>query len=383
MLNSIEIQEKKDGPSNYSFPFFFVIPLGTELVDRENPILCRMLPPSLKISHSQPDSQTITYQIHAVVGYRAKHSAVVSETDERLDTTRTIDFLPYSEAQPPTHVSDFPDEFTLKASSPIWRHVLGGRLGSLNVIASEPLPLAYSPYHDQPTTECALSIVVHAPLAIQRLRTVSLDMSLAIRIKTFYSTEPLPCLPSQALLAQNALVRLHDQTVKLRRKEYTQLDWIYCPRLESTEPPSYERSERDDALGGDFASLGDVAHGDHTWKTLVKVPIEPSVALLPSFCSSFIARSYSLLLHLRVTGIRTQVIDLEVPLQVVHKRPAQVRMDSVHEEGSGSCIGPAGLLAQEKVRYYSPVRKDANVRRSYQVTKAGFISIISKEDLKN
>jgi len=350
LLDSFQVHRKTDGSTAYSFPFFFIMPRGTEGPNDTEPLLCRTFPPSFKTTALYSDPLSIIYKLRAVVQYRKKHDAVaaVPENIEKTEKTRLIDFLPFSDVQPPKHLASFGDEFVVQVTSPIWKHALGGRLGSLTTSTSEPLPLAYSPYQDQPSTDCKLSITAHAPSATQRLRAILLEVKPAIRVKTFYSAEPMPCLPKQTFLAQNPSIQLHDETIKLGCKEYKQLDWTYYPRPETDEPPPYEDAVRDDAQEISSTSSNLMGNRADVWKASVQIPIQPSVTLLPTFCSSLISRSYSLLLHVKVAGLRTRRANFEIPLQVVYLRPSQAQTSATHEESS-FCIGPVGLLARDNV----------------------------------
>jgi hypothetical protein len=319
-LDSAQRNPQEDGPIVYSFPFYFVVPLGTEGLDVSKPLLCRILPPTFRITALYSDPISVTYKIHAVVQYSQEQDAgsEVPQTTDKTEKSQIVDFLPYSGVEPPTHVASFPEEFVLKTTSPIWKYAFGGRLGELAMSTSEPLPLAYSPYEDRPSTDLTLSITAHAPLAVQRLRAMSLNVIPAIRVKTFYASEPMPCLPKQTFLNQNQSIRLHDDVIKLEHVDFTQLDWKYCPRIKTDEPPEYEDAVMGNALErtSTNSSLGD-NNGDE-WRVSVRIPIQHHETILPTFCGSLISRSYSLLLRIRVAGIRTQKADFEIPLQVVY-----------------------------------------------------------------
>lgn len=60
------------------------------------------------------------------------------------------------------------------------------------------------------------------------------------------------------------------------------------------------------------------------WTSNWTIPIEIDLRLLPTFCSSLVARLYSLMVRVRVTGVRQESFDLEVPLQVIHSLGARL-----------------------------------------------------------
>jgi hypothetical protein len=352
-LDSSQRALREDGSISYSFPFFFVIPLGTEGLGASKPLLCRILSPTFRSKGLYSDPISVTYKLHGVVRYRNEQdtSSEIPQTAKKVEKSQTIEFLPYTKVEPPTHVASFPEEFVLKTNSPIWKYALGGRLGEITMSTREPLPLAYSPYENRPCTDLTLSITAHAPLAVQRLRAISLNVKPAIRVKTFYASEPMPCLPKQTFLTRNQSIRLHDELIRLEHTDFTQLDWRHRPCIETEEPPRYEDALLDGApqMTSTGSNLRDNSVDE--WKASVRIPIQPHETILPTFCGSLISRSYSLILRVRIAGIRTRKADFEVPLQVVYLRPSQIRNDSVHDERSRSCIGPEGLLAQQDVSF--------------------------------
>lgn len=48
-LDSAQRYLQGDGSIVYRFPFFFVVPLGTESLGASKPLLCRILPPTFRI----------------------------------------------------------------------------------------------------------------------------------------------------------------------------------------------------------------------------------------------------------------------------------------------------------------------------------------------
>ncbi|KAL5404845.1 hypothetical protein PMIN04_012497 [Paraphaeosphaeria minitans] len=124
-LDSAQRDSCEAGPIEYSFPFFFFIPLGTEGPGASKPLLCRTLPPAFRIKALYSDLISVNYQLHAAVRYRKQQDAGLEllQTTDKVKKSQIVDFLPYSEVQPPTHVASFPEEFVLKTTSPIWKYI--------------------------------------------------------------------------------------------------------------------------------------------------------------------------------------------------------------------------------------------------------------------
>jgi hypothetical protein len=213
------------GATVHNFPFFFVVPFGTEGLGASKPLVCRILPPTFRSTALYSDPISVTCKLHAVVRYRKEQDAgsEVPQTTNKTEKSQIVDFLPYSDVEPPTHVADFPGEFVLRVTLLIWKYALGGRLGELTMSTSEPLPLTYTPYKDHPSTDLALYITTRAPLAVQRLRAMSLNVQSAIRVKTFYASEPMPCPPKQTFLGQKQSIRFYDESSNLNMRN--SLDW--------------------------------------------------------------------------------------------------------------------------------------------------------------
>lgn len=50
-------------------------------------------------------------------------------------------------------------------------------------------------------------------------------------------------------------------------------------------------------------------------------PVRVKGVLVPTFCSSIVARLYTLKVRVVVTGIYKEVYELEVPVQIIHPSP--------------------------------------------------------------
>jgi hypothetical protein len=62
--------------------------------------------------------------------------------------------------------------------------------------------------------------------------------------------------------------------------------------------------------------------------------------LLPAFCSAVVARSYSVILRLKVSGIKKESFELEVPIQVVNTAPGVGSNETT--QYLGLATGPVG-----------------------------------------
>lgn len=388
-LESIRKTECQDGLRIYSLDFSFVIPQGADFLG-ELPPQCQLLPPSLGVAGcfmSSYDQKTrpraaVAYNLRASIDYR-KANATDTETPKTIEDTKRVGILPYNEVQPPTNTASFPGEFVMHVASPVWKHLLGARLGTVTMTTNEPLPLAYISATSIDCTECVLALSVDAPPdAIQRLGTLSLEIKPAIRTKTFYSAEKIPCIPKQTHLTQTGTLRLHDSVLKLERRKFQNLEWQYVPQnVQQDSPPRYEalmsQANYNSGSRSSVSSTGKVGlwrrvsrssdstvqNASSIWRSSVRIPISPSQTLLPTFCSKLVARSYSVLLRVDMAGVCTKRADFEVPLQVVHLSSTRhVDMHSTPPQDSSPCLGVTTLLAQydilptyESLTHQSPI----------------------------
>ncbi|KAH6847733.1 hypothetical protein B0I37DRAFT_431538 [Chaetomium sp. MPI-CAGE-AT-0009] len=385
-LDSIQQHDDEDGWKRYSCSFSFVIPSVFWCPHDNTPSLCCSLPPSFGTARSAPvalspaPALSITYAVGARIRYREKDDSTVRHAEAR----EPVNILPYLAAEPPTDIQDFPGEFVLSGTTPLWKHaLLGGRLGSVVFNASEPLPLVYSASTPLATTECTLSITVHpVSMSLARVRNLSFTVRPATRAKTFYSVAPMPCVPRQTDLTGKAIIRLHDDVVKLAEQRFSDIEWEYRPAGAVTgTPPPYERqpsepggtrapssTSRSSWSSGRLSSGGGSACGsDHShegvWRASLKLAISPPERLVPAFCTSLIARSYSLLLRIRAGGVYGRSCDLELPLQVLYAPPPHPNPRSAMDDRvSSPCEGPDALLAQEDTL---PAYDDASTTSRY------------------
>lgn len=287
------------------------------------------------------------YTLQIAVEYRPADTAD-SIPSKTLNASKTIGLLPYNHAQPPTNVASFPHEFITHVDVPIKRSFRGGHLSTISITTREPLPLVYSSATWFGPTHCVLTLSVDAvPNILRHLRHLSVKVKPAIRAKTFYSVEGLLCMPKQTFLTQHGLLRLRDSILKLEPQSCDELEWRYIPpRIERDGPPDYYES-----LSSDVAPEGSLTQtGNGTWRVTITVPIAPPQILLPTFCSKLIARSYTLLLPLTISGIANKGAEFEVPLQVIYPRPLEGD-SAIHSAdlASSPCLGPAKLSAEDQV----------------------------------
>lgn len=193
--------EALDPRRTYSFPFQFIMPEASG--NEELPILCQYLPPSFNRQNSYFDKwdvvprpgAAITYFLRTVVTFRKSDRLGVGNP-VRAVAKKVIDFLPYTEVQPPTYILSFPGEFIIRVERHLRKYLLGRRLGTLIVVTEEPDALVYSSENVKVTTDLALCIFFDAasPL-LHSFYNFSFTILSVLRAKIYYSAKSLSCVP--------------------------------------------------------------------------------------------------------------------------------------------------------------------------------------------
>lgn len=349
--------------------------------NEELPILCQRLPPSFNGRNSYFDKfdlvprpgATITYFLRTIIAFQKSDGLGVSNSVTAV-AEKNIDFLPYTEVQPPTHVLSFPGEFITRVERQLRKHLLGRRLGTLTVATEEPDALVYSSENVNVTTNVVLRIFFNAASpSLHPLHNFSFTISSALRAKTYYSAKNLACVPKQTLLTGDGLLRLHDDVLKVGESKYQNLKWTWLPPDDPVENQAARQSDSLYQFNGNIstktersASSSEVfrtssasssaenaseSGGEKgTWATSIRIPISSVQRLQPTFCSKLVARFYSILLRIRIKAAYAESIDCEVPLQVVHtRRMSETTMAPVQEDESLHCLGRAVVLSQGDV----------------------------------
>jgi hypothetical protein len=299
------------------------------------------LPPSLNLGEEFVDQFTgtrfaqprITYFLRAAVSFTTE-----SHQDcQTLETFLPATIAPYTEELPPTATDDFPMEFKERESKVLRRSLMGGTLGTMNVSLKEPPALIYDTSSTSSSTTALMrlefeSTNVNLKDVLKSLQGLSFTVFSLVRVKTFYSVKSFPRLPSQTLLESFREMRLRDGILKLETQYVRDVSWGYRVSLDSRSNVSLASqlslsiSNKD---GTRQASM--ISEPNGKWISNWTVPIEVNGRLLPTFCSSLVARFYTLIVRVKVTGARQEAFDLEVPLQVIHTPLGKTDLSTVED----------------------------------------------------
>ena len=265
--------------AGYVIPFHFVISKWTTKINPGTLEQCLLVPPSLTAGSNvdDPNRNAQHAQIHIYYHLRmmAKYRIPACTEPSTISTLEPVTVLPFTEVQPPMNTQDFPTEFVESLSGVIRTSLFGPTLGTLTVSTQEPPALVYNdfPFSGSST---ALEFKIELDAAennetYQRLRRLIFDIDGVIRIKTFFSATPFPYLPSQTLLTSQGKIRLLDNVVRLKPQSTGGSHWQYLRGAEQSR-----------------------------WRTMISMPIHVKTRLSPTFCSSLVARFYTLVIRLKV-----------------------------------------------------------------------------------
>jgi hypothetical protein len=307
--------------------------------DLDSPEQCFKLPPSLELGDLIIDESTGNRFAQPSVAYYLRASASFRTRDlgggKLVETSLPVVVTPHTEELPPTETDDFPSEFKKLESKILRRLLTGTTFGTMRISMQEPPTLTYDVQSVCSSTEAPMKLEFEPTSSLSDvhkcLQGLSFTVYSLVRVKTFYSVKSFPRPPYQGLLSSCGKTRLHDDVVKLETRTVRDVSWGFRFDLESqasgislNTPAQLSPSSRTPVEGGSLQgnTLGSrTSTLDGKWISYWTIPIEVNGRLLPTFCSSLVARFYSLIIRVKIAGVRQEFFDFEVPLQVIHSSP--------------------------------------------------------------
>ncbi|KNB04620.1 hypothetical protein FOXG_19710 [Fusarium oxysporum f. sp. lycopersici 4287] len=266
---------------------------------------------------------SISYCLQIVLTY-ILHKPTTTNSLMTVVMSKPIEFLPYHEVPPPIDTQSFPSDFTLRVRRPLWKTILYGRLGLVTISTKEPPPLAYSSDQAPVSTKCEFDITIDCDFAaIRRLRYTIVVVQPVICAKTYYSSEELPCMPSQNLSTDHSSLHIYRDFQRLDCQTFRNFQWTFsnlksaadetADYLGESAPPSYDEDasvRRDSNVSsrssGVSRHLLDTPSSERKYacrlQTSICVPITPSRRLQATFSSHLVAPAYSVLFNISFGG---------------------------------------------------------------------------------
>lgn len=317
--------------------FFFVIPRWALATGSDVPSQCLSLPPSLCVgeivsqqseSYAQP---RISYHLNVIARCLSED---VSQP-KLYQSFKEITVIPYTESMPPIDTRDFPSEFIESSSKLFRKSHFGGPTYLMKLSMNEPPAIRLHNTQLAGITDAEIAVEITATgeklkdSALKQLpdllRELTFHVAPICRAKTFYSTTPFRKLPGQTMLHFRSNLRLHDEKSRLRTSHVTTTSWQH-------QNQDAESSHGAVSVSGPGSPLL-LDNGPRKWNTRIHLPVEIPPGLLPTFCSAIVARQYSLIIQVTVTGANVGQFILEVPLQVTYGPLSSAESGMTAEDG--------------------------------------------------
>ena len=267
---------------------------------------------------------------------------------------REIIIMPYTPANPPLVVEAFPREYKSFITRSLKQHRWTRSLGTLKISAVEPSPLNILALGPRLSTFAVFSLIFtpdHRCGFDVRPCEWNYAVKYHLRNRTFYSTRRLERMPTGAAAKGDPVMRFRDKKTASEVREYGKISW--------NRDRQHRSSEQD--LSPDVGKAC-------PWTTALKVPINATKTLLPTFLNPLSARQYALVLRLRIKGLYHGVIELVLPVQVIYcplSNPSIEiddggRIESQDEISSSVFLLPPRFMTQDVDSYNSSGRYDTS-----------------------
>jgi Bul1-like protein/arrestin (S-antigen)-like protein len=320
--------------TTYSLPFVFVVP--AQLLPHacthggaENPVreahLC--LPPSFGDRTAETDDLSysdvkISYHVRARL-VRGKGNAQKMVT--LVETARKIRIRPAAEEQPPVNVDDFDEkhsEYCLRKTKTLRKGLLKGKLGTLVMEAAQPSSFRLAALGSSEDASTYLRLRLRFDPASPTSSPPRLaGLTTKLRVNTYWATT-----------ARNHLARVSRQpwadltadslsdTLPLSNLAVGAVEWEAHKPIRSASALSVDSQSSSDSLNEQDVVAPSENYKDgsvfYTANVLVPMTLPTNKALIPSFHSCLVSRTYGLHVALGVEKGASRSLMIKVPVQV-------------------------------------------------------------------
>lgn len=253
---------------------------------------------------------------------------------------------------PPYDTEDFFNDFVSKQSHLLRPSIFSSQKYAIRLTAVEPAPVLMVDANTFESREMVIRVGVTAsvsnldtPAFVMLLQKIGFEIIPALRAKTYYSTQPFPKLPAQALLTVNGPHRLRDQVLKLEQASQTLSSWRFVDT--DTVPSTDKGGIPGSTSGHDIYPTRDRQSPPTEWQSEISFTVKVPNDVTPTFCSAIAARQYSLVILLKATGVNVKDFVLEVPIQLV-SAPLHSSLANYSDSGDE----PAEISELERYQHY-------------------------------
>ncbi|KAK5203196.1 hypothetical protein LTR96_010963 [Exophiala xenobiotica] len=311
----------------YSTQFRFIISRWATPKSGNAPGQCLVLPPTFCHGPILTDDTDATTYAQPLIEYNLRVVAALTNLHTmdgmvKLYHQLEIPIRAAPEVFPPCDTNDFFNDFVTKQSHPLRPSIFSFQKYTMSLTTAEPAPILMGEDHTFESTEIVIRVSVTASINnvhtrefVMLLQSIGFNIIPGLRAKTFYSTQPFPKLPVQALLTVNGPHRLHDQVLKLEQTSRPLTSWRFvetdaypltgkCGIPASTSEHKVHPIKKGQSLPAE-------------WQSEISFTITVPNDVTPTFCSATASRQYSLIILLKATGVNVDDFVLEVPIQFV------------------------------------------------------------------
>lgn len=338
----IEGSESTDaGERSYTIPFLLVVPAGIDRTNEWVEDTCRPLPPSFRAQDlvlspwtaPPPPRASISYDVRASLEHTIVHNGITGRS-ATIAVSHPVILLPYVEIPPPIETRLFASEYVLSVTEPVWKSIIGRKVGRITVTTAEPRPLVYDST-ELPVTECSFDISIEGDVADHHhLRSATIELDPVLQSRAYFSAKRLKSIPNQEEAYDREQMQCYTSSVRLEKHILSSLQWnissnqLPLPASEYSGRTLLNEAERINIgrrESTEIATVKPTPQGERksiTWHTVVTIPIKPPSTLQPSFCDEYVASTYAIIAKVSTRRVYTKSMYLVSPLQVAYPLPA-------------------------------------------------------------
>lgn len=350
-LDDFEISnDTESGMYSFFTQFRFIISKWATPKSGRAPRQCLVLPPTFCHGPILTDDADATTYAQPLIEYSLRVVAAFIKSDASEETVTShhqlvIPIRAAPEVFPPCDTEDFFNDFVVKQSHPLRPSMFSFQKYTMTLTAAEPAPVLMVEGHTFESTEIVIRVCVTASINnldtrefVTLLQRIGFRIIPGLRAKTYYSTQPFPKLPVQALLTVHGPHRLHDQVLKLEQIRRSVTSWRFVET--DAVPPMDKYGIHQSTSGHKVYPIRDTLSPTAEWQSELSFAIRLPSDITPTFCSAIAARQYSLIILLKATGVYVKNTVLEVPIQVVSAPDRSYSSDLQDESSELSELDP-------------------------------------------
>jgi hypothetical protein len=310
----------------YEFPFSFLVPESISpqqcdhsTKDAEVELAHTQLPPTFESETSRfwqstsggwaPKACRISYKIRVAIS--EKSQATSTPRSKLCDVSRSLQIMPAANT---AKCPDYSTRYLVHEKQSECRSV-GRTLGNLQVAAEEPRPIQISSRTTGLNTVSTSAVQLHLtfdsatnapPPQLCKLRS-------KLEVATYYGTSPWEDYPTtEDMECSNTDREACITTTPLQSLDLTSTQW--------EKLPTFYSATKDSADSASVSSSGTSSQHSYTVSVTVPVNLPEEQALVPTFHSCLVSRTYAIDLALSYhvpSAICKSTMNLRIPLEVV------------------------------------------------------------------